>query len=128
MAKNVLTPRQDLLTREFYVEVAERVEHMLPDSPAYGRQLRAILLLLLNYDRIKSGAFIEKGQSVQIEFGSNDYSAYPDEWAADYDAAVAAIAIGEGNEEDYGTDTSEASASEQAEDSALREAVLSEDV
>ena len=128
MAKNALTPQQDLLTREFYVNVAEKAEDFLPNAPAYSRQLRAICLLLLNYDRLPGGAFIEKGQMLKIDFGSNDFSDYPCEWADDVATALEAIGEVTGNEITNDTDTSEASTSESSEDSEVREAVLPQDV
>lgn len=128
MANNPLTAQQDLLVREFYVEVAEKAEALLPNSPVFARQLRSICLLLLNYDQIASGAFITKGTVVQMPYGSQDFSAYPDEWAADFDAAVAAIAQGESDEAGYDTNTSEASASEPSTYSKVREALFPKDV
>ena len=127
MAKNVLTPEQDLLTRQFYVEVAQKAEALLPNTPAFGRQLRAILLLLLNYDLLPSGAFVTKGTKVKKAFGSTDYSAYKDEWATDLGVALADVEINK-NEANNNTDPSEASTRESSEDTKVRETVLPEDV
>jgi hypothetical protein len=120
MASNKLTPQQDLLTREFYIEVAEKADDLLPDTAAHGRHLRAILLALLNYDQLPNGAFISKGQSVKLDYGSRDFSGYPDEWQADYDFAVAAIALESANETTDDQDTSEAGTSESPESSEVR--------
>lgn len=120
MATNGLTPEQDLLVREFYVNIATKAEGLLPNAPAYGRQLRAICLLLLNYDQLRSGAFITKGQTISVAFGSTDYSAYKDEWQDDYDRAVRAIAEGVVDETNNDQDTSEAGASEPSKDTEVR--------
>lgn len=128
MAKNNLTPLQDLLVREFYVDVAVEAEKLLPGAPAFARQLRSICLLLLNYDQIGSGVFVTKGTEIKVPYGSSDFTAYPDEWAVDFDTALTAISIGEGNETSDDTDKGEASTSEPSEDSTVREAVLPKDV
>ena len=70
MAKNNLTPEQDLLTRRFYVEVAEKAEALLPDAPVNARNLRATLLMLLNYIQLPSGAFVEAGTDINRAFGN----------------------------------------------------------
>ncbi len=127
MAKNVLTPEQDILTRQFYVEVAQKAEALLPNTPAFGRQLRAILLLLLNYDQLPSGAFVTKGTTITKAFGSVDYSSYTDEWVTDLGEALADVEMRK-HEANKSTDTSEASASEPCEDTEVRETVLPEDV
>jgi len=124
MAKNVLTPAQDLLVREFYLNIALHIEAWLPSTPVAGRMLRRTLLDLLNYDQIGSGAYITKGTSVSIKYGTRDYSAYPNEWDDDVRRAEEALL----NEEDNNTDTSEAGASESSQDTEIRETVLSEDV
>ncbi len=136
MAKNNLTAEQDLLVREFFVEVAEKFESLQPDAGSYGRQLRAICLLLLNYDQLPNGAFITKGTVVSRTFGSDDYSAYPDEWQVDYDAAVAKLATLEGRleaeeeqeDETEAEDTGETSTSEPSENPPVWKTLLSKDV
>ena len=100
----------------------------LPDAPVFARQLRAICLLLLNYQQLPNGTFVDKSLEIKLPYGSSDYSAYPDEWAADFDAALSAIALGVGNETSDDIDTGEASTSESPSNTTLREAVLPKDV
>jgi hypothetical protein len=136
MAKNNLTPEQDLLVREFFVEVAEKFESLQPDAGAYGRQLRAICLLLLNYDQLPNGSFVTKGTPIAREYGTRDYDDYPDEWQADFAAAVAKVATLEGrveyeeeqNNEVEAEDTSETSTSEPSENTSVWKTILSKDV
>jgi hypothetical protein len=116
VAKNALTPEQDILVRRFYVEVAEVAEGLLPDSPASARTLRGVLLQLLNYDQLPSGAFIEKGKDISIPYGSTDYSAYPCEWEKDFEKAI----------NNLGSD--QTSTSEPAPNTTLWEAVLPKDL
>lgn len=88
MAKNNLTPEQDLLTRRFYVEVAER-SGLIPDSAVAMRTLRAILLELLNYDQLPNGNFVEKGKARTVKFGQS--LDLPNEWPADTRRAEDAV-------------------------------------
>ncbi len=127
MAKNVLTPEQDIATRNFYTLVASKAESLLPSQPAFGRQLRAILLLLLNYNLLPGGIFVSKDIKIDVPFGSNDYSQYKDEWAADMGKALAEVEINR-HEGSNDTDTSEASTSESSEGPKVRETLLREDV
>jgi hypothetical protein len=118
MAVNKLYPTSDLATRDFFRTVANDDQY-LKDSPAHRRQLLAILLEALNYVQLPNGAFVSRDANIAIPFGSSDYSEYEDEWEADTEAAYAAIDL---------EDTTEASASSEASDTEVREAVLSEDV
>jgi len=118
MAKNQLSARQDLITREFFQEVATQ-GNTLNGSPAHKRQLIAILLEMLDYDILPNGAFIKKGTKVQMEYGSKDYSAYPNEWDTDEERSREAI---------KDQDTPETSASVKAESAPVREGILPEDV
>ena len=116
MAKNILTPEQDLLTRHFFVIVGERIEALLPNSPASGRTLRGILLQLLNYDQLPSGAFVTAGTPITRSLGDNTYSSYPSECEDDYQRALEEL----DNEGGQNTDSSEASSSVEAEDTEVR--------
>ena len=118
MAQNNLTPQQDLVTREFYTTVASD-DGLLPSAAAHARQLRAICLALLNYIQLPNGAFIQADTKVQIGFGSNDYSAYPNEWEADERRSNEAIM--------RESDTAPSTRSQTAY-SKVREAVLPKDV
>lgn len=91
MAKNSLTPEQDLLTRKFYEEVAVLSEDFLTDAPATGRQLRAILLEILGYRQLPTGARISKTTKVKGEFGSDMLEGYADEWYEDATKAKAEV-------------------------------------
>lgn len=127
MATNDLTPEQDLLVRRFYKEIAIRLEQMLPSTPVSGRTTRRTCLDLLNYDIIGSGAYIKKGSQITIEYGSQDYSKYPDEWPADEARALKAIEEA-GNETSDDPNTSEASPSESTESTEVRKTLLREDL
>jgi hypothetical protein len=147
MATNKLTPEQDILTRRFYLEVAQ-TEGLFPDAPIQQKRLCALLMDMLNYQRLGNGNFVTKGTPISVPFGNSMPSgldAYPDEWVEDYQRAVDALtAEGERDAlevtteaiesaEDEGlavndNDTSEASTSESSESTEVREAVLSEDV
>lgn len=127
MAKNNLTPEEDLLTREFYATIAARGDQFFSGSPASARQLRAILLLLLNYDQLPNGTFVTRGTKIDVPFGSNDYSKYKDEWMEDLAKSLAAVEISK-NEANKDNDTSKARASEPSEDTEVGETILREDV
>ncbi len=122
MATNNLTPEQDLLTREFFEQVAIRDE-FLPNDPAIKRSVVAGLLTALNYDWLPNGHFIEKGANLQYRFGSSspDYDAYDDEWEDDKRRAEDAIA-------NYTEDTPPTRTSKSTESAKVREAILSEDL
>ena len=128
MATNNLTPEQDLLVREFYVEIGMKADDLFAAAPTSARNLRSLLLELLNYDQIANGAYITKGTVVKMEFGTKDLSAYPDEWAADYDRSVAAIALGETDEADSVEDDVEASTGSPSSNTSLRETLFPKDV
>ena len=113
MAKNNLTPEQDLLTREFYEQVALLAEDFMPDHPASARQLRGTILDMLGYRQLPNGARIDKDIEVKGKFGTDLYEGYADEWYEDADKAKAAI---------------EASTSKSTEGTEVRTSVLSEDV
>ena len=103
MAKNNLTPQQDLITRQFLTEVAT-AENILPDTPGLRRQLYAILLTMLNYDRLTDGRFITKGKKVTYPYmGMPSLEEYPDEWEADYVRTLKALKI-YGDEVSYEVD------------------------
>ena len=116
MANNTLTAEQDVLTRQFFVRVAERTEALLPNSPASGRALRGILLQLLNYDQLPSGAFVTAGTAITRSLGDNTYSSYPNEWEDDYQRALEEL----DNEGGQNSDSGEASSSVEAEDTEVR--------
>lgn len=118
MSKNSLTPEQDLITREFFVVVAQQ-GHGLEDTPGNASHLRAICLGLLNYQQLPSGAFIDTKTKVTVEFGSQNYDAYPCEWEAD--ARRANDAVNPKSEP-------ETSPSSKSTYSKVRKAILSEDV
>lgn len=142
MAKNNLTPEQDLLCRRFYIEVAEKAEALLPDTPVHAQRLRRTILMLLNYRQLPNGAFVQADKAISRSFGNPDYSAYTCEWADDAQRAWEALALEDEqeytdepeDEEDWGTiakdveSASETSGSVEAEDTEVRETILPEDV
>jgi hypothetical protein len=124
MATNNLTPEQDILARRFFLEVAQE-PGLVPNSPPLEQQLRAILLAILNYQQLPNGNFVKRGTEIILPFGSSDYSAYPCEWAADYQRAVAGI---EDSFAIYSDDNGEASTGVETPSTEVREAILPEDV
>lgn len=131
MANNDLTPEQDLLVRRFYKEIAIHLEQMLPSTPVSGRTTRRTCLDLLNYDIIGSGAYITKGTQVSIEYGSKDYSAYPDEWDADLRRALEATGQtteAPVHETGNDTDTSQTRPSESTKSTEVRKTLLRKDL
>jgi hypothetical protein len=88
MAKNDLTAAQDILTREFLTRVA-LADNTLSVNPSLKRQLHAICLELLGYERLADGRFISKGKNVTMPYGQQpSMEDYPNEWNEDYEAAV----------------------------------------
>lgn len=124
MAKNILTPEQDLLTREFFLAVAAKADGLLISNPAYARQLRAIVLLLLNYQPGPDGGFIEKGTVLHRSLSGKSQGKVEDEWPADAAAAQKAF----DNEANNDPNTSEASTGESSEDTPIRQTLLPEDL
>ena len=95
MAKNDLTPIQDVITREFLVEVAT-AENVLSNNPASKKRLIGLLYQLLNYQRLPDGRFVSRDTSVRYMLGGTvSDKEYPDEWSKDYARAIKAL-----NEED----------------------------
>lgn len=113
MAKNNMSFKQELLARLFYENVAQVAEDFLPNQPVTARQLRGILLDMLGYKQLPTGARVDKETEIKGAFGANIYEEYQDEWEADTNAIIAALE----------TSTSESSTSAK-----IREAILSEDV
>ena len=115
MAKNILVPKTDLATRD-YLELIQEDE----DIPfEMRRKIMSVLLQMLNYKVLSTGAFVQADTAMKVRFGTNDYSAYPCEWEDDKESANAAL---------NNKDTVEASSSSEGSDPEVREAVLSEDV
>jgi hypothetical protein len=148
MATNNLTPEQDILARRFFLEVAQE-PGLVPNSPPLEQQLRAILLAILNYQQLPNGNFVKRGTEIILPFGSSDYSAYPCEWAADYQRAVDALSLEELSDAEqitteeieepeiagiedsfaiYSDDNGEASTGVETPSTEVREAILPEDV
>lgn len=124
MANNTLPADLDLLTREFYESVALKAESFIPDQSGSARQLRAIILDMLGYRQLPSGARIAKDIKITRPLNDASFSGFKDEWAADTTRALEALE----NEDNNDKDTVEASSSEQAEGTEVRETVLPEDV
>lgn len=100
MAKNNLTTEQDILTRRFYKEVAERCEAQFPNTPAHARQLRALVLDMLGYQVLSNGARVCKTKEVSYGFGNPDLSKFPDEWNTDLRARAEEYKRGTNNSKD----------------------------
>lgn len=106
MAKNELTPHQDVLTREFLVDVV-MAENSLSNHPSLKRQLIGLCYELLNYQRLQDGRFISKDKKITHLLGqAPSKEEFPDEWAKDYQNAL--TKLGRGDEwDEKGTATSD---------------------
>lgn len=113
MAKNNLTPEQDLLTREFFQRVASD-ESLFPDDPVGRRNMLACIVRLLGYTGTTNKT---------VRFGQTSVSDITEEWAADEARAREAL-----NEASNGADSDEANSGESPESSEVRETVLREDL
>ena len=91
MAKNNLSPAQDILTRRFYQEVCLQGEEFFPNSAGKPRRLRGLVLDLLGYMVLPNGARVDKNLKISQKFGEADYSQYPDEWNDDIRARAEEI-------------------------------------
>lgn len=113
MATNNLTPKNDLLAREFYDKVASD-ESLFPDTPAKQRQLKAILMQVLGYGTPTVTTYT---------FGQPMGNDIREEWIADTIRAQEAL-----NDTTNNKTTSTSDTSQSTTDSEVREAVLREDV
>lgn len=118
MAKNRMTPEQDILTREFYSMVANDPS-LFPNEPIDQRSLHGILLKLLNYTII-DGKFVTPEKVSTRKYGEPVQASC--EWDADTKRVLEAL-----NESDSGSED-EADSGVATEDSEVREAILREDV
>jgi hypothetical protein len=118
MAMNKLTPEQDLMTRDFFLMIANE-DSYLSKNPSMRRTLITTLLHALNYNWLPNGSFIDKDTTLVMQYGTSDYSKYPNEWDTDKERASAQV---------NSKGTPETSSSESAESAEVRETVLSEDV
>jgi hypothetical protein len=122
MAKNNLTPEQDIITREFFNIVASN-EDLFPQNPAMQRQLCAVIIShLLNYE-VVGGKFIESGTRPARSLYNNEALDVACEWRRDHKKALEAI-----NGPNNDTSTDEADSSEPASRPTLRQTLLRKDV
>lgn len=133
MAKNNLTPQQDILTRDFLMQVA-LADNVFDNHSASKKRLVGALYKLLNYQRLADGRFVDASKDVMYKFGqAPSYERFPCEFDTDYKAAEAKIEgyMNELQEElftDNDSGSDEADSSESSEGTEVREAVLSKDV
>ena len=137
MAKNELTPLQDVATREFLLDVA-LAENVFGNHPSLKRQLIGLLYELLNYQRLTDGRFVSKDKKITYKLGgSPSHEEFPDEWAKDYENAL--MKLGKGERRDLkekevrpvagdSNYTYEADSSEQTKNSPFWKTLLSKDV
>lgn len=137
MAKNDLTPLQDVTTREFLVEVA-LAENVLDNNPATKRRLLNTLYQLLNYQRLRDGRFVSKDAKLTYKLGGEvSMKDYPDEWSSDYARAIDALKKGDKDANrkvkaqslttNY-NDSDEANSGKQTEDTSFWKTVLRKDL
>ena len=86
MAKNKLTPQQDVATRQFYVLVAQGANHDEADL----KKLRSICLNLLNYDVTADGRYITRQAAPRTRpWGSGPEAVGGEcEWLDDFKSAI----------------------------------------
>jgi len=121
MAKNNLTPQQDVATRQFYVLVALKL-----GEQASSRALKQMCLDLLNYDLTQDGRFIEKDAGRSYRWGTKPEDiGGPCEWVDDYKRA---IKQGGKNASNNHKDTFTPGGSEPTTGAKTRKALLREDV
>ena len=137
MAKNSLTPLQDVATREFLINVA-LAENVFNNHPTSKKRLIGMLYELLNYQRLPDGRFISKDKKIKYLLGGGvSPTEYPDEWDADYDNAL--MKLGKGERSDLkekavleatsdGNYTYEADSSESTKNPSLWKTLFSKDV
>lgn len=91
MAKNNLTPLQDVLTREFLIEVAD-AENVFSNNPARKRTLIGLMYELLNYQVLADGRCVSKDKKVTFQLGGPpSHEKYPNEWDEDYNLALSLL-------------------------------------
>ena len=117
MANN-LKPEQDLLVRQFFVDVVQD-DSVFPDAKSNQRALTTICLGLLNYV-VVDGKFVSPENLKSTTYGQK--VEYEDEWIKDTKA------VQERMHADTSDDPAETDSGEQTESSEVRETVLREDV
>jgi hypothetical protein len=133
MAKNELTPEQDVLTREFLVDVALS-ENAFSDHPALKRTLIGYCYRLLGYQRLPDGRFISEHINVKYKLGGTiSLEDYPDEWQKDYANALMKAGKGELDERQKGftfnsDSTNETDSGKQTKDTPLWKTLFSKDL
>ena len=132
MARNSLTAAQDIMVREFLVDVA-LAENVFANNPAAKKRLIGACYELLNYQRLTDGRFISKDKKITMSFGTQpSQEKYPDEWDDDYQRALNALDTSGKDYNVYTTyddqDTDEADSSESSKSTEVRKAVLPKDV
>lgn len=121
MAKNKLTPQQDIITRQFFQLVTQRAEH----DPDELRTAQTICMNLLNYECTPDGRFVERDSRDFYPFGDKPVNDGPCEWLDDYKVALKQG----GKDARLNTrDSFAPNSGEQSKDTEIREAVLREDV
>lgn len=125
MGMSKLPPELDLLTREFYIRVAQDPS-FFPDTPVTQRNLLAACLELLNYNVI-DGKYVTPGKSYQRSLFSGECDGVVCEWKKDtLESERVLREEGYGEDGDQGSD--EADSSESAESAPLWQTVLRKDV
>jgi hypothetical protein len=133
MARNELTPEQDVTTREFLVEVA-LAENAFSEHPALKRTLIGYCYKLLGYQRLPDGRFISEDINVKYKLGGTiSFANYPDEWEKDYQNALMKAGKGESNakQEKFTFDdnsTNETDSGEPTKDTPLWKTLFSKDI
>lgn len=126
MASNNLTPEQDLLTREFYTQVAMKND-LFPSDPVGQRNLMACLIRLLGYV-VVDNKFVDPAKVKNLKRSIGSPSNVVDEWHTDTQKLIEALEEKEFNEATNSNSSNKADSGESSKDSEIREAVLREDV
>jgi hypothetical protein len=115
-----LTPKQNILVRQFYSDIIGNDSLFTGDLQRYRGYAARLCTDLLGYVLV-DGKFIYLSDVKPTTYGQKNV--YEDRWESDYKDVLEAA-----NETDSNTDTDEADNSVEAESAEVREAVLPEDV
>lgn len=122
MAKNNLTPEQDLITRAFFQEVLSD-DRLFADTSVGRNKARALCLNLLNYAMIH-GKFVEFKRASKLTHSLGRQPEAECEWNEDTKRTVKEFTRASAS----GEDSSKANSSKSPEGAALWKAIFPKDV
>ena len=136
MATNNLTPKQDMVVRDFYTKVLSQ-EDLFPEDPVSRMQAIGLCRRLLGYVVVE-GKHVSRELAHTLSRKLGQKTECVDEWATDAGRAMAALYDARPSirasrreakyEKDTDTDTSEADSGVKAKGPSIWKALLSKDV